>query len=378
MVGSVGGVFAGIGGLESGFKAAGFESKFLCENDQDATVVLEERFPGTCIFGDVYNVQKLPSVDVLVAGFPCQDLSAVGSRAGIHGKKSSAVFRLFDLLRCASSKPDWIVIENVMFMLHLSKGAAANAIVTELEEMGYEWAYRVVDTRAFGLPQRRRRVFFVATRTEQDPGTVLFDTDFEPQVVDDDGECPCGFYWTEGNTGVGWAVNSIPTLKGGSALSIPSPPAIWRRSTNEIFLPDIRDAERLQGFDENWTSVVAIDQPRKERRRWKLVGNAVSVPVAKWIAERISNSKKTGHFEQAEFPKKWPRAARGGRCGRFEVKVSEWPVETNQQPLESFLLYPGTPISKRAASGFYNRATKSSLRFATGFLEAIANAAHDA
>ena len=84
----------------------------------------------------------------------------------------------------------------------------------------------VVDARAFGLPQRRKRVLLLASRTRR-PAPVLF--------ADDAGEPPfaaragvaCGFYWTEGIRGLGWAVDAVPTLKGGSTIGIPSPPAIW-------------------------------------------------------------------------------------------------------------------------------------------------------
>src|SRR6185369_5770580 len=58
----------------------------------------------------------------------------------------------------------------------------------------------------------------------------------------------CGFYWTEGNTGLGWAIDAVPPLKSGSALHIPSPPAIWLPETRAIVTPAIEDAERLQGF----------------------------------------------------------------------------------------------------------------------------------
>ena len=105
-------------------------------------------------------------------------------------------------------------------------------LADELEARGYCWAYRLVDTRAFGLPQRRQRVILIASKTE-DPRTVLFADDAEPF---DPGFSPnrwCGFYWTEGSRGLGWAVDAVPTLKGGSTIGIPSPPAIWKPKTGD-------------------------------------------------------------------------------------------------------------------------------------------------
>jgi len=123
----------------------------------------------------------------------------------------------------------------VPFMLRLERGQAMAYLTRELTERGYRWAYRVVETRAFGLPQRRRRVLLLASRGS-DPRAVLFADDVgEPEPRHPFADCDrgvmprdmaCGFYWTEGVRGLGWALDAIPTLKGGSTVGIPSPPAI--------------------------------------------------------------------------------------------------------------------------------------------------------
>lgn len=154
---SVGGLFAGVGGLELGFQRAGFVTSFSCEIDEDARAVLAHRFPNSKILGDVAQLKSLPAVDVLAAGFPCQDLSAVGPRQGLDGTKSSSVKHVFDLIETARKKPDWIVLENVPFMLNLNSGQAIASITKRLEELRYGWAYRIVDTLAFGLPLTHRR-----------------------------------------------------------------------------------------------------------------------------------------------------------------------------------------------------------------------------
>ncbi len=371
----VGGMFAGIGGLELGFQQAGFQTTLLCELDPDAQVVLRDRFADTTLVGDICDLTSLPPVSILTAGFPCQDLSAVGPRLGLQGTKSALINRLFDLVDSATLKPEWIVLENVPFMLHLGRGRAMAAIVQRLETAGYRWAYRVVDSRAFGLPQRRRRVFVVASHGEVDPSDVLFADNADPNPTVDDQRVACGFYWTEGNTGVGWAINSIPTLKGGSSLSIPSPPAIWMRETGAIVLPDIRDAERLQGFAADWTLATECRDPRHRRRRWRQIGNAVSTPVAAWIAGRMATPGRCDHARAEPIHEGWPRACRGAAGQRESVDVTEWPVEMGRPSLSEFLRYETTPISAKAAKGFLFRARKSSLRFAPDFLEAVAGAA---
>jgi DNA (cytosine-5)-methyltransferase 1 len=323
--------------------------------------------------GDIGDLAALPQADVILAGFPCQDLSAVGPRVGITGQRSALVGKLFDLIELASKRPDWVVLENVPFMLQLHRGAAMAYVINSLERLGYAWAYRVLDSRSFGLPQRRRRVFIVATRTNIDPANVLLADEVAPVEVETSPELAKGFYWTEGNTGLGWAVDAIPTLKGGSSLSIPSPPAIWLPD-GDIRTPDIRDAERLQGLAANWTEPDAGKPLIHSRRRWRQVGNAVSVPVARWIAERIANPGQSlaDRFRPLDSQAKWPSAAAGKNGDRKELAISEWPRKPDGVHLHEFLAYDPAPLSKRAAVGFYKRIFASSLRVEDGFLEAMA------
>jgi DNA (cytosine-5)-methyltransferase 1 len=160
---TVAGLFAGIGGIESGLHQAGHRASFLCEIDRIASVVLQEHFPGLVIHDDVTNLSQLPSVDLVSAGFPCQDLSISGQRAGIAGSRSSLVSHIFRLLDRADPPPKWLLLENVPFMLRLQGGKGMEFLVDELEGRGFNWAYRVVDTRAFGLPHRRHRIVLLAS-----------------------------------------------------------------------------------------------------------------------------------------------------------------------------------------------------------------------
>ena len=373
----VGGVFSGIGGMELGFRSAGFSSRFLCEIDPDARTGLEEQFGGVRLHGDIRKFTKLPRLDVLVGGFPCQDLSAVGTRLGLSGTHSSLVNRMFDLVESASRRPEWIVLENVPFMLQLSRGRAIEIITKQLEDLGYCWAYRVVNSQAFGLPQRRRRVFIVASRGKVAPEGVLFVDDATPPPETRAKRIARGFYWTEGNTGVGWAIDAIPTLKGGSSLSIPSPPAIWTPSNGNIRTPDIRDAERLQGFKEEWTLPTENKSKVHGRRRWRQIGNAVSVPVAAWVAERIAHP---GEFDRDLLhpltdEQRWPTAACGSSRTRHQVSVTETPFGDGHPHLHDFLNHKGTPLSARAAAGFFERVRCTTLKLEEGFLEALADAA---
>jgi DNA (cytosine-5)-methyltransferase 1 len=255
-------------------------------------------------------------------------------------------------------------------MLQLARGRAMELIVGTLERLGYKWAYRVVDSRSLGLPQRRRRVYLLASRA-YDPRTVLFaDEAGAPEMAVDHRHLGCGFYWTEGNRGLGWAVDSIPTLKGGSGLGIPSPPAIILPS-GVVVKPDIRDAERLQGFRAGWTK--PAEQAARPSLRWKLIGNAVSVPVAEWIGRRLIDPGPSLPFETCKLPSghRWPTAAWNVGFGRLGVAASEWPKRKKLPHLADFLSYTPEPLSAKATEGFLSRARASRLRFPDGFLDTL-------
>lgn len=374
---SVAGLFAGIGGLEIGLQRAGHSTALLCENDPVAVQVLRARFPHIPIHGDVRTLKRLPNrTSLLVAGFPCQDLSQAGMAKGIAGTRSGLVGQVFRLV--ARHRTPWVLLENVPFMLQLGRGEAMRVITSAFEELGYQWAYRVVDARAFGRPQRRRRVYFLAS-TEGDPRTVLFADETEPELESDAdiARTACGFYWTEGLRGLGWAVDAVPTLKGGSALGIPSPPAILMPD-GRVVTPDIRDAERLQGFPANWTN--PAERVAKRSSRWKLVGNAVSVPAATWIGRRLARPGTLKNFRTTPLKHSlpWPSAAWNMGAGRVGVEASEWPLRREYLSLQEFLKHPPRPLSAKATSGFLRRASIAKLRFPPGFLDALRTHLRDA
>ena len=373
--GAVVGLFAGIGGIELGLHEAGYETALLCEVDPAAKAVLQARFPDVELHDDVADLKALPDdCAVLTAGFPCQDLSQAGRLAGIDGSRSGLVGHVFRLLDGAQTPPDWLVLENVPFMLQLDRGRAMQPLTEQLDERGFRWAYRIVDARAFGVPQRRRRVLLVASRT-LDPRPVLFSEDAQEPPEPDSSDVACGFYWTEGNTGLGWAVDAVPTIKGGSGLGIPSPPAIWMQD-GSIVTPDIRDAERLQGFEADWT-LPAVEAGHRASLRWKMVGNAVCVPMAAWLGKQLADNRDWDDSRleiRLDGVSRWPAAAWGEDGLVSEVVVSEWPIEVERPCLTEFLRYDPAPLSERAINGFRERLAASSLRHPPKFMTDLAAA----
>ncbi len=371
---SVTGLFAGIGGFELAFSQAGIQTELLVENDPAAKSVLRNRFPKAELRDDVLDLQDLPaSTQIVTAGFPCQNLSMAGDKSGLVGSKSGIVRKLFELI--AKSRAPIVVIENVYFMLQLDSGDAMCRLVNEFEGLGYRWAYRVLDSMGFGLPQRRRRVYFVAS-TEVDPRTILFADDTIPNCTRPKPHLgkPLGFYWTEGRSGIGITIDGIPPLKVGSSLGIPSAPAVLF-SDGEVLMPSIGTCERLQGFPCGWTAV--DDEPsRTKNPRWRMVGNAVSVPVARWIGERIKAPGTVLHFEQVPLRERhrWPDAAWNTGDGRVGVIASDKPVVFDRPSITEFRDSTWTRLSERALNGFIRRAGEGKLRMPDGFLEMLRKA----
>lgn len=338
----------------------------LCEVWDPAVRVLDARFHDVAKHRDITDLASLPrDVEVLTAGFPCQDLSQAGMTAGIAGEKSGLVDHVFRLLD--HRRVPLVILENVSFMLSLDKGAAMERLTGEFEARGYKWAYRTINSLSV-LPQRRERVFFVASASEMDPASVLFVDEVHPPVsVTQLDSHAHGFYWTEGTRGLGWAPNAIPTLKNGSTIGIPSPPAILL-PTGLVVKPDLRDAERLQGFPEDWTEAAPM------RQRWSLVGNAVTVDVAEWLGGRLKEPGQYDKSRDSAWARKrgaFPRAARFDGEHRYIVEISDFPIWKPREHLHDFLKHPGTPLSLRATVGFLSRADASSLRFVPGFLDAV-------
>jgi len=367
------GLFAGIGGIEAGLRAAGHEARVLCEVWEPARAVLCARFPGLEIERDVRELRTLPSdADVITAGFPCTDLSQAGRTAGINGSQSGLVAYVFRL--ADKHDPRWLILENVRNMLPLDGGRAMHYLVSELEDRGYNWAYRLVDSRFTGVPQRRQRVLLLASRTE-DPRDVLLSDDAGEPGTEHYASDAFGFYWTEGLRGLGWAQDAIPTLKGGSALGIPSPPAIWLPDApagRQLVTPSLEDAEALQGFSRGWTSPAASQGQKGPR--WKLIGNAVTVGVAEWLGRRLADP---GSYDEAEAKPlgdgdRWPTAAWGRGRRRWRSRVSMWPEVGPYTHLTALLDEQGVvPLSYRAAAGFLERTQRAKLRFDQEFILAV-------
>jgi len=371
-------LFSGIGGFELGFSESGMDPILFCEIDPAAQAVLRSAWPQVPLVDDIETLRAIPRCDVITAGFPCQDLSQAGQKAGISGGRSGLVDHLFRLLKGATQAPKWVVVENVPYMLGLDRGHAMEKLIVQFEALGYFWTYRVVDTRAFGIPQRRQRVLFVASKEGPLDGLLAGSAeriiDEKPSIIYPDSTY--GFYWTEGSRGLGWVRDGVPPIKGGSGLGIPSPPAIWIPKTGELGKPSLTDAERLQGFPVDWTLPAIEGQRARAGTRWRLIGNAVNVLTARWLASRLRDWVPTGPEQPApgafNCSSRWPAAATGHAGNRVRVERDPFPQSVQMVPIVEFLQEPLVELSQRAAQGFLNRALNTpKLVYSNQFLDSV-------
>lgn len=362
-------LFSGIGALDRGLEQAGLRVVEMCESWAPARRVLQDRFPGFPLAGDVADYLPACEYEVLAAGFPCTDLSHAGGKAGILGQHSGLVSHVFRIAK--ATRPQWIALENVPNLLSLHQGAGMRYIAEHLEGLGYRWAFRTVDSRATGVPQRRPRVLVLASR-DYLPGLVLLSGEATPSTVPP-GHAS-GFYWTEGRNGLGLVDGAIPTLKGGSTLGLASAPAIWfphAKIGRRFVLPDVGDGEALQGLPRGWTTAAVVDG--EPNLRWKLIGNAVTMGVGRWLGECIvaaqshpADPAATGVFGPVracgplDRGMRWPQAGFGAAGQAWESTASAWPIAAPRVLLADVVdVERARPLSYRATSGFLSRLDES-------------------
>jgi len=157
---TVGSLFSGVGGFDLGFERAGMAVRWQCEKDTAARSVLRRHWPDVTVYEDVRDVGiGAEAVDVVCGGFPCQDVSIAGRRAGLAGERSGLWFEFARVIR--ETQPEWVVIENVPGLLSSNGGKDIAVILDTLEQLGYTVDCDILNSQNFGVPQRRRRVFLV-------------------------------------------------------------------------------------------------------------------------------------------------------------------------------------------------------------------------
>ena len=169
-------MFAGIGGFRSGLEAiGGFECVGYCEIDKYAKQAYEAMYDtgGELYFDDARKIvlEQLPDFDLLVGGFTCQSFSIAGARKGFDDTRGTL---FFEIARIASvKKPKYLFLENVPSLLNHNQGRTFETILRTLDELGYDVCWQVLNSKNFGVPQSRNRVFIIGYLRGQCAGEVL-------------------------------------------------------------------------------------------------------------------------------------------------------------------------------------------------------------
>lgn len=314
-------LFAGIGGIRLGFEQAfqdNIETVFISEWDEKATETYKANFGDEIeINGDITKIKEedIPEHDILLAGFPCQAFSMAGQRKGFNDTRGTLFFDVARIIKY--HKPKVVFCENVKNLLNHDRGRTFKVIKNVMEELGYIVYYKILNSKNFGVPQNRERIYIVAFRKDINHGFFNFpeETDSTKTIRDimEDKEVSPKYYLStvyleslrrhkqrhesKGN-GFGYEIRDIDSIAGAivcggmgrernliidNRLTDFVPVTHIKGDINREFIRKMtpREWARLQGFPDTYKMVVA------DTHLYKQFGNSVTVPVIRAIAENI-------------------------------------------------------------------------------------------
>lgn len=286
--------FAGIGGFDRGFEQNHFKTVYQCEINEFCQSILTRHWPNVKKDFDInrINPENIPDADVWCGGFPCQDVSvACGTgRTGLNGSRSGLFFRFAELIE--HCKPNVVLLENVTGLLNSNDGRDFRVVLNTFLSMGYSISWRTLNSRYFGVPQSRPRVYICAWLSNpSNAAYVLFEPDGGPTEQLDHK----GFLDVTGDLKNGPIVPRIAYCL--AATSGRHTGTDWSR-TYVVYPERVRrltpiECEGIQGFPRDWTLPTGDEHGTPDEidtLRYTALGNAVSVPVIKWISNRVDDA----------------------------------------------------------------------------------------
>jgi len=280
-----GSVCSGVEAASVAWEPLGWKAQFFSEIEKFPSAVLNHHYPDVPNYGDMTKFKEwnADTIDLLVGGTPCQSFSIAGLRKGLSDPRGNLM--LTYLAMAEQLKPKWLVWENVPGVLSSNKGRDFGTFLTAMGQIGFGFAYRVLDAQYFGVAQRRRRVFVVGHLGNwQRAAEVLF----EPESVSGH-PAPCR---EEGQS-------IAPTVTSGPPFSRTGNERVECEAIIPNVLTDTKatvrrltpnEVERLQGFPDNYTQIPWRNKAIEDcpvGPRYKAMGNSMAVPVMRWIGERI-------------------------------------------------------------------------------------------
>ena len=325
-------LFSGIGGFELGILKANETTEFVfsSENNTHARKIYTKNF-GVEPHGDIkeINASEIPDHELLCGGFPCQDISIAGKRAGLCGARSGLFYDIIRILR--ENQPKLIFLENVTGLLSSNRGWDFARVIIELEGVGYTCEWQILNSKDYGVAQNRKRVYIIGhlrgagtrpifpitandrsvddvqeqttncltSRYEraQATGSYIIENKFDAQGMPKVAKCLTGGGHSGGLHSDMTCIPCHSTLPRNSKSGEGGTGHLQRNdgitycidAANNVAVEvnqRIRrltpiECERLQGFPDNWTEGISNTE------RYKCLGNAVTVPVIEFLARRI-------------------------------------------------------------------------------------------
>lgn len=303
-------LFAGIGGIDLGFKQAGFDVIWANEYDTAACKTYRHNFDDSnLVEGDIRDISAdyIPDFDVLTAGFPCQPFSIAGKQKGFNDKRGNLFFEIARIID--TKRPKVVFLENVANLMEHDDGKTFLVIFSSLAQFGYTVYYKVMASNEYGnLPQIRKRIYITAVhessqKSYKHPEPVeltLKSTDIihrnkrQNEIYYYNGKNLYSYFeskmkdkhaiYRPTDTEVRWTKNQMcPTLTANMGTYPDRVPVVW--DDYGIRKLTLRECLGFQGFPNEFyfPNTITIEDAYKQ------IGNSVSIPVIKRIATNISN-----------------------------------------------------------------------------------------
>lgn len=305
---SMAGLFAGVGGIELGFKQAGFTPLLANEIDKHAGVTYSLNHAHPLILRDIHELQtqEIPRIDVLTGGFPCQAFSVAGYRKGFKDPRGNVFWEIVRILD--EKKPSVVFLENVKNLTGHDGGKTFKVVVEALESLGYNVSYKVMNAAEYSkIPQNRERIYIVGFLKKKDYAKFEFPKELNATLnladfIDFQSKVDDNFYYndkymtkeliksiTRQDTVYQWRRHYVrenksglcPTLTANMGTGGHNVPLVLTKHGIRKLTP--RECFNLMGFPKTFKLPTGL----ANSQLYKQAGNAVVVPVIKRIAVQI-------------------------------------------------------------------------------------------
>lgn len=296
-------LFAGIGGLDTGFIENGYEVVWANDIDKYAVQTYQANYSSPIVLGDLnkINLDEIPSADIVIGGFPCQPFSSMGELKGFEDTRGTLFFRIVELIQNQierGNKPKALVLENVRNLKHHDKGKTFKIIKKTLTDLGYKVYDQVLNSSDYGVPQTRNRTFIVCFSNSETEFTYpekteltltlqdLLEHDVDKKYFLSDRILPTIL---SNGTG-GYKAKSEIDLK--IARPLCATMAKMHRACQDNYVTQNervrrltpRECARLQGFGDDFII------PVSDTQAYKQFGNAVTANVSRAVALKVKEA----------------------------------------------------------------------------------------